>query len=58
VVACPTHARLFGDLSDPESSISVALTESKTTLRLREELSTEPRVYYIPPQTANRFQGS
>ncbi len=58
VVACPTKARIFGDLSSPESPISVALAEAKTTLRLREELSTEPRVYYIPPQIENRFQGS
>ncbi len=58
VVACPTKARIFGDLNNPESPISAALSEAKTTLRLREELSTEPRVYYIPPQTNNRFQGS
>jgi Fe-S-cluster-containing dehydrogenase component len=58
VVACPTKARIFGDLNSPESPISVALAEAQTTLRLREELSTEPRVYYIPPQTENRFQGS
>ena len=60
VVACPTTARIFGDLNDPESPISVALSQAKTTLRLREELSTEPRVYYIPPESGsdNRFQGS
>ena len=58
VVACPTKARIFGDLNSPESPISVALAAAQTTLRLREELSTEPRVYYIPPQIDNRFQGS
>ncbi len=58
VVACPTTARIFGDMNDPASPVSVALSQAKTTLRLREELSTEPRVYYIPPQTDNRFQGS
>ncbi|GAB1469855.1 hypothetical protein MASR2M66_07320 [Chloroflexota bacterium] len=60
VVACPTTARIFGDLRDPESPIAVALSEAKTTLRLREELSTEPRVYYIPPnsQSNNPFQES
>lgn len=58
VNACPTHARIFGDLSNSESPISKALAEAKTTIRLREELSTEPRVYYIPPQGDNRFQGS
>lgn len=58
VVACPTTARIFGDMSDPESPVAIALSEAKTTLRLREELSTEPRVYYIPPnaQSNNPFQ--
>jgi phenylacetyl-CoA:acceptor oxidoreductase subunit 1 len=58
VNACPTHARIFGDLKDHESPVAKALAEAKTTIRLREELSTEPHVYYIPPQTDNRFQGS
>jgi len=60
VNACPTKARIFGDLNNPESPISVALSEAKTILRLREELSTEPRVFYIPPKQGaeNRFQGS
>jgi Fe-S-cluster-containing dehydrogenase component len=60
VMACPTKARIFGDMNDPESPISKALANAKVTLRLREELSTEPRVYYIPPNpnSENRFQGS
>ena len=58
VVACPTRARVFGDLNDPASPISIALANATTIIRLREELSTEPRVYYIPPQTDNRFIGS
>ncbi|WP_345104716.1 sulfate reduction electron transfer complex DsrMKJOP subunit DsrO [Candidatus Villigracilis vicinus] len=49
VVACPTGARVFGDLNDSESPIAIARAEATVTLRLREELSTEPRVYYIPP---------
>lgn len=49
VVVCPTGARVFGDLNDVESPISKARQEAVVTLRLREELSTEPRVYYIPP---------
>jgi Fe-S-cluster-containing dehydrogenase component len=58
VTACPTKARVFGDLNDEASPISIALANAKTIMRLREELSTEPRVYYIPPQTDNRFIGS
>jgi Fe-S-cluster-containing dehydrogenase component len=36
------NARDFGDLDDPESSISRRVRES-TTIRLREELGTKPR---------------
>jgi len=50
VIACPTIARIFGDLNDPESPISKALSTTTVTIRLREELSTAPKVYYIPPQ--------
>lgn len=59
VVACPTGARVFGDLNHPESPISKAREEARVTLRLREELSTEPRVYYIPPDSAYKppFKG-
>ncbi|MFZ5880809.1 MAG: sulfate reduction electron transfer complex DsrMKJOP subunit DsrO [Chloroflexota bacterium] len=52
VVACPTGARVFGDLKDANSPISKARAGAKVTLRLREELSTVPRVYYIPPENA------
>jgi Fe-S-cluster-containing dehydrogenase component len=47
VVACPTGARLFGDLNDSESPVSRALDENPS-FRLREALGTEPRVYYLP----------
>ena len=47
VVACPTGARMFGDLNDPESNVSKALREN-SSYRLRENLGTKPRVYYLP----------
>jgi phenylacetyl-CoA:acceptor oxidoreductase 27-kDa subunit len=47
VVVCPTGARMFGDLNDPESSASTALREN-ASYRLRENLGTGPRVYYLP----------
>jgi Fe-S-cluster-containing dehydrogenase component len=44
---CPVEARIFGDLKDPESRIAQAIRELPT-FRLREELGTEPNVYYVP----------
>lgn len=47
VVACPTGARIFGDLNDPDSPASQALARHSSH-RLREELGANPRVYYLP----------
>jgi len=47
IVACPTNARMFGDLNDPDSNISQAL-KNNPHYRLRENLGTAPRVYYLP----------
>ncbi len=47
VVGCPVSARVFGDLNDPNSPASKALRENPN-FRLREDLGTGPRVYYIP----------
>jgi Fe-S-cluster-containing dehydrogenase component len=46
---CPVTARYFGDLNDPESKVAQIIA-STPTFRLREDLGTEPNVYYIPPQ--------
>jgi Fe-S-cluster-containing dehydrogenase component len=46
---CPVDARIFGDLNDPHSNIS-QLIKNNPTFRLREDLGTEPNVYYIPPE--------
>ncbi|MFQ6013863.1 MAG: sulfate reduction electron transfer complex DsrMKJOP subunit DsrO [Anaerolineae bacterium] len=45
---CPVEARFFGDLNDPTSKVS-QLLRSRRSFRLREDLGTEPRVYYSPP---------
>jgi Fe-S-cluster-containing dehydrogenase component len=49
VAACPTGARVFGDLNDPNSPVNKLLDENHVT-RLREDLGTEPRVFYIHAQ--------
>ena len=43
--ACPTGARIFGNLLDPNSEIRWIL-EHKRVFRLKEELGTEPRFWY------------
>jgi phenylacetyl-CoA:acceptor oxidoreductase subunit 1 len=47
VVTCPMGARKFGDLNDPESEVS-RLIKNNPYFRLREDLGTDPRVYYLP----------
>jgi phenylacetyl-CoA:acceptor oxidoreductase subunit 1 len=47
VVTCPVGARAFGDLNDPESNVSKLLAQNPS-YRLREDLGTNPRVYYLP----------
>ncbi len=46
VEACPTGARVFGNLLDPTSEIRYVL-ENKTVFRLKEELGTEPKFWYF-----------
>lgn len=43
--ACPTGARVFGNLLDPDSDIRYVL-ENKTVFRLKEDLKTEPKFWY------------
>src|SRR5512139_3370801 len=49
VNACPVGARIFGNLKDENSKVAQAIANNPT-LRLREDLGTEPSVYYIPPK--------
>jgi molybdopterin-containing oxidoreductase family iron-sulfur binding subunit len=46
VEACPTGARIFGNLLDPNSDIRYVL-ENKTVFRLKEDLGTEPKFWYF-----------
>lgn len=44
--ACPTGARIFGNLLDPASEIRYVLA-NKSVFRLKEELGTEPKFWYF-----------
>jgi Fe-S-cluster-containing dehydrogenase component len=44
--ACPTGARVFGNLLDPDSEIRWVLA-NRQVFRLKEELLTEPRFWYF-----------
>ena len=45
VEACPTGARTFGNLLDPNSELRYIL-ENKKVFRLKEDLGTEPKFWY------------
>lgn len=46
VATCPGQARYFGDLENAESEVSILIAAHRGSV-LREELGTEPSVYYI-----------
>ena len=46
VESCPANARIFGDLDDPNSEVNKLLGKHQPS-RLKEELGTEPKIYYI-----------
>ncbi|MFH2067276.1 MAG: 4Fe-4S dicluster domain-containing protein [Pseudomonadota bacterium] len=46
VEACPTGARVFGNLLDPDSEIRFVLKHKKV-FRLREDLATDPKFWYF-----------
>lgn len=49
VESCPTKALIFGDLDDPNSDISISLTQN-TVYRDKVHLGTEPKLYKVPHQ--------
>ena len=47
VLACPTNARLFGDVHDPDSAVSIAISENGG-YALMPEWGTKPANHYLP----------
>jgi len=46
VAVCPSRARFFGDIDDPQSEIH-ELLKQKHIVKLREEFGTQPNVFYV-----------
>lgn len=46
VEACPTGARIFGDMNNPESAPQLAISKNKPRV-LQSEKGTKPNVFYI-----------
>ena len=47
VMACPTNARMFGDIHDPDSVVSTAIRE-RGGYKLMPEWGTNPANHYLP----------
>lgn len=43
---CPSRARIFGDIDDPESDVSKAV-KGRNYVKLLEEKGTEPSIFYL-----------
>jgi molybdopterin-containing oxidoreductase family iron-sulfur binding subunit len=52
VETCPTRARVFGNLADPESRVA-KMSRSPRAFRLMEHLGTEPKVFYLTERAWN-----
>jgi len=46
-MSCPTSARLFGDVHDPDSEVSIAIRE-EGGYQLMPEWGTNPSNHYLP----------
>lgn len=46
VVTCPTRARIFGDLKDPDSKVSRIAKEEKLVQVIAPHINTKPNIYY------------
>lgn len=57
VESCPANARIFGDLNDPDSDVSKLLVKFHG-YRLKEDLGTEPKIYYIREFNPAKYAGT
>lgn len=45
-IVCPTQARMFGDIDDPNSDVSKRIAQTKAT-QLKKQFGIGPQVYYV-----------
>jgi molybdopterin-containing oxidoreductase family iron-sulfur binding subunit len=55
VEACPADARIFGDLNNPNSEVNQILGKYRSW-RLKENLGTEPKVFYVRSFNPGAYQ--
>ncbi len=55
VLACPTHARHYGDFEDPESNVS-KLSAERGGFSLLESLGYKPVNRYLPPRAVPQVE--
>jgi molybdopterin-containing oxidoreductase family iron-sulfur binding subunit len=55
VEACPAGARIFGDLNDPDSDVSMAV-QQQGGRQLLGELGTDASVFYLPVSRPNKLR--
>ena len=53
VETCPTGARVFGDLDDPQSSINQAKATAKKVDVLKPQTGTRPKLFYLNSRFTN-----
>jgi len=47
VVTCPTKARVFGDINDPESDVALLMKKNKAVKVVNQETDTKPNILYL-----------
>jgi tetrathionate reductase subunit B len=47
VETCPTKARVFGDLNDPQSKVSAIMKREKLVQVVNPMVNTQPAIYYL-----------
>lgn len=57
VESCPSDARVFGDINDPNSKVSQLLGKFRP-FRLKEEIGTDPHIFYIRDFNPAHYQPS